>query len=185
MLDGLPLLESCRSYLRLLTRLHLGDDLRGRVDPSDVVQQALLQAVRGWEQFQGGTPAERIVWLRRILGRTLANFRRDQQAQKRDVRREGMQARLDQSAARLESLLPADGTSPSRGAARAEELLRLANALENLPEEQREAVTRRYMRGDTLADISAAMNKSTAAVAGLLQRGLRNLRTALSPSELP
>ena len=98
----------------------MGDDLRGRVDPSDVVQQALLQAVRGWEQFQGGTLAERIVWLRRILGRTLANFRRDQQAQKRDVRREGMQARLDQSAARLESLLPADGTSPSRGAARAE-----------------------------------------------------------------
>lgn len=180
--DGISLLESCRSYLRLLTRLQLDDDLRGRVDPSDVVQQALLQAVRGWDQFQGGTAAERLAWLRRILARTLANLRRDHQAQKRDVRRD-QHAPLDQSAARLENLLPADATSPSQRAERAEELLRLAAALEALPDEQREAVTRRYLRGDALAVIANDMGKTTAAVAGLLQRGLRNLREYLFSKE--
>ena len=66
---------------------------------------------------------------------------------------------------------------------RAEELLRLAAALENLPDDQREAVTRRYLRGDALPAIASELGKTTAAVAGLLQRGLRNLREVLPPLE--
>jgi RNA polymerase sigma-70 factor (ECF subfamily) len=174
-----PPLESYRSYLRLLTRLHLDDRLRGKVDPSDVVQQTMLRAVQGWDQFRGTTPAERLAWLRKILAHVLANLARDLHRDKRDVAREVDPAALDRSSVRLEALVPAEQTSPSEGAARAELVVRLATALEELPPDQREAVARHYLLGETLAQVGAALDRSPAAVAGLLQRGLRKLRNLL------
>ena len=163
-----PPLESYRSYLRLLTRLHLDDRLRGKVDPSDVVQQTMLRAVQGWDQFHGTAPAQRIAWLRQLLARVLANLARDLHRDKRDVSREVDPAILDRSSARLEALTVAEQTSPSEGAARAELMLRLAAALEELPADQREAVARHYLLGQCLPR-SRGAGRSPAAVAGLLQ----------------
>ncbi len=178
-----PPLESYHSYLRLLTRLHLDDRLRGKVDPSDVVQQTMLRAVQGWDQFRGAAPAQRIAWLRQILAHVLANLRRDLHRDKRDVSREIDVAALDRSSLRLESLAPAEQTSPSDAADRAEMVLRLAAALEELPPDQREAVARHYLLGQSLAEVGEALGRSQAAVAGLLQRGLRKLRQLLPPPE--
>lgn len=171
-----PPLESYRAYLRLLTRLHFDDRLRGKVDPSDVVQQTMLRAVQGWGQFRGTDPAQRIAWLRKILANTLANFARDLHRDKRDVARE---VALDLSSSRLEELAAGDQTSPSQRAVRGELVLQLAAALEALPADQREAVGRHYLLGQTLAQVGDALGRSPAAVAGLLQRGLRKLRDLL------
>src|SRR5436305_61431 len=84
--EGPPLpLERFRDYLRLLARLQRDDRLRGKLDPSDLVQQALLKAHQARAQFRGHTEAEQAVWLRQILARTLANAVRDLGRAKRDV----------------------------------------------------------------------------------------------------
>ena len=119
-------LERFREYLRLLARLHLDPRLRGKLDPSDVVQQALLQAYQARAQFRGTTPAQCKAWLRQILARTMANACRDLARAKRDVALErSLQAAVDDSSARLEAWLIAEQASPSQQAEQQEQLLRL------------------------------------------------------------
>jgi RNA polymerase sigma-70 factor, ECF subfamily len=72
-----------------------------------------------------------------------------------------------------------DGTSPSGGAERNERLLRLADALARLPEDQRRAVELRHLQGLSLAEIASQMGRSVDSVVGLIHRGLRALRRDL------
>jgi RNA polymerase sigma-70 factor (ECF subfamily) len=67
-------------------------------------------------------------------------------------------------------------TGLSERLGRQDELLRLAQALEKLPDAQREAVELHYLQGLPLADVSTRMGRTRPAVAGLLQRGLTALR---------
>ena len=62
-----PVVEQFRSYLLLLARMHLGRQTGHRLDPSDLVQQTLLDAHRQRGQFRGNEPAEMAAWLRRML----------------------------------------------------------------------------------------------------------------------
>ena len=83
------LLARHRSRLRQMVAVHLDRRLATRIDPSDVVQETLMEAVRAWPQFRGGTEAELAAWLRQILAHVLAHaFRRYGVAQRRDVARE-------------------------------------------------------------------------------------------------
>lgn len=173
-----------RPYLRLLARARLDPLLRGKLDASDVVQQTLLEAHQGRDQFRGGTTAERAAWLRQILARNLASAVRDLRRDKRDVARErSLEAALEQSASALEAWLADEQSSPSRKAERHERALRVAEALDQLPANQREAVVLRYWEGRPLTDIAAHLHSTTAAVSGLLQRGLKSLRTHLRDLE--
>src|SRR5436309_1023550 len=115
--QGLPL-GRFRSYLRLLAGLHLDQRLRGKVDPSDLVQQTLLQAYQARDSFRGQSQAELAAWLRQILARNLAHAVRDLTRAKRDVARErSLEQGLEQSSLRLERWLPAEQTSPAEQAA--------------------------------------------------------------------
>ena len=82
------LLEEYREYLRMLARTRVGRDLQVRLDASDLVQEALLEAHRDFRQFLGQTEAELTVWLRQILVRNLADQLKHHQSQKRDFQRE-------------------------------------------------------------------------------------------------
>jgi RNA polymerase sigma-70 factor (ECF subfamily) len=178
-------LDRYRSYLRLLARLHLDPRLRGKLDPSDVVQQTLLQAHQGQAGFRG-QDAELAAWLRQILARNLAMAVRDFARRKRDLAHErSLEAALADSSERLGAWLAAGQPSPSEEAHRHEQALRLAEALERLPEAQREALVLQHWQGWSLAQIGAHLGRSTEAVAGLIKRGLRRLRQLLDEGNLP
>src|SRR5271168_2024112 len=87
-----------RDYLLLLARLQLNPRLRSKLDPSDVVQQTLLQAQEKLGQYRGQTEAELAAWLRKILVNVLADALRTFGAAKRDVALErSLEADLQQS----------------------------------------------------------------------------------------
>jgi len=173
-------LEQYRAYLRLLARLHLDPRLRGKLDPSDIVQQTLLQAFQGLTQFRGKTPGELAAWLRQILARNLALAVRDFARGKRDIAREqSLQQAIDASSSRLDAWLASEETSPSQRAIANEQALRLADALEKLPDAQREALVLQHWQGWSLAQIGDHLGRSPEAVAGLIKRGLKQLRTLM------
>ena len=173
-------LERFREYLHLLARQHIGAQLRAKLDPSDLVQQTLLEAHRKRDQFRGRSDAELAGWLRKLLACTLADAVRALGRAKRDVARErSLESALEQSSARIEAWLVAEQSSPSQQAMRHEQAVRLADALAKLPASQREALELRHCQGWSLAEISRHMGRTPAAVAGLLKRGARQLRLLL------
>jgi RNA polymerase sigma-70 factor (ECF subfamily) len=176
--------EHFRSYLRLLANMQIDKRVRSKVDASDIVQQTMLQAHRARDQFQGSTEAQRGAWLRQILARNLSHATRDLTRDKRDVRREkSMQTSVEQSSLRMEQFLTADESTPSVKVQRSEQLLRMATAIESLPEAQQDALVMHYLQGMSLPEIATALDKTRGSVAGLLRRGLASLREQLTRDE--
>lgn len=167
-------------YLHLLARLQLGAKLRSKLDESDIVQQTLLQAHLYRDQFVGRSEKEWLAWLRAILANVLATALRRFGTEARDVNRErSLEADLDLSSSRMEVLLMADQSSPSEQAARGEDLLRLAWALNCLPSEERQVVDQHHLRGVPVSEVASQIGRTPPAVAGLLFRGLKRLRKLL------
>jgi RNA polymerase sigma-70 factor, ECF subfamily len=175
---GDRLLERYRDYLLLLARVQIDRGLQAKLDPSDVVQQTLLKAHQNREQFRGNSEAELAAWLRSILARQLADVVRTFDPL-RDGRERSLEAALEQSSARLESWLAAEDTPPCKKFERQEQLLRMAEAMARLPDDQRTALELRHLRGLAVAEVARTMGRSTAAVGSLLYRGLKTLREFL------
>jgi RNA polymerase sigma-70 factor (ECF subfamily) len=177
-------LEKYRPYLRLLARLELEAHLQGKVDLSGVVQQTLLEAHRDLEQLRGRTEAQLLAWLRRTLANNLTDEIRKAGAQVRDVGREcSLQEALEESSWRLEAWLADEQSSPLQQVVRREQLAHLAEALEQLPEDQRRAIELHHLKGQPLVEVAAALGRSRGAVAQLVFRGLGRLRVLLGGSE--
>lgn len=178
--DGI---EQYRSYLLVLAQVHLAEQNRRMVDASDIVQKCLLEAHEHRDDFRGD-PEAIGAWLRQILVNHVRDAYRFQRRQKRDVRREvSLDEGMSRTTQRLATALAGSVSSPSHQAIRHEEMLQLADAILELPHEQREAVTLHHLQEWSLRDIAAYLEKSEAAVAGLLFRGLRTLRQRLTGGE--
>lgn len=177
------LLAELQPYLRVLAQGQLDSGLRRRVDATDVVQQTCLEAHRDLEAFRGTTRAELAAWFRRILENNVAQvIQRHVVAQRRSVRRERQVDPGSSRSGRGADAREGSVTSPSQRAMRGEGAIELARALGRLPEDQRDAVRLRHVEGWTLAEIAAWFDRSEAAVAALLKRGLLGLREHLRPA---
>ncbi|MBI3468914.1 MAG: sigma-70 family RNA polymerase sigma factor [Planctomycetes bacterium] len=175
------LLDLYRRYMTLLAQVQIDNRLRGKCNPSDLVQDTFLQAHRAFKQFRGATEAELMAWLRRILANNLATLgRRFGQAQRRDVNRErSLQNELDNSSMALERGLIAVQATPSQHAARREQAIVLADALDQLPAPYREVIVLRQLEGLELREVAARMGRSTESVRKLWARALVQLRKHL------
>ena len=175
-----PDIENFRDYLMLLARSQLSPRLRVRQDPSDVVNQTLLEAHRDRAQFRGSTSDEMAAWLREILTHNILRVARDDTRKKRDVRREvPLWRKVEESSVMLMRVLADPGSSPSEHADQSEQLLRLSGAMAFLPEAQRETIELRYLHRWPVKAIAEELGRTPAAVAGLLHRGLDELRRLL------
>ncbi len=174
-------LEHFREYLRVLARLQIDPRLRRKLDPSDVVQETLLRAHERRDQFRGTTDAELAAWLRQILANQLAEALRRYTREARDVNRErSLEAAVEESSARLEQWLASEQAESGQRLLRDEQLIRLGEALADLPEDQRTAVEMRYLQKEPVARIAELLGRTEASVSGLLRRGLARLRERLA-----
>jgi len=176
-------LEQYREYLLLMARLHMERRLQSKVDASDIVQETLLRAHEKRDQFRGQSEDELAAWLRQILANNLKQVCRKYGRQRRDVEFErSLEPSMESSSAKLEAWLAADLSGPPKKAERNEQVIRLAKALAQLPEDQRIVLETRHLRGESVAAISKSMCRSEQAVAGLLRRGLQGLRQLMVES---
>ncbi len=172
------LLEPYRNYLRLLARTGIDQSLRGKADPSDLVQETLLKAHVHFVRFRGQSEAELVVWLRRILARNLADLvRRFRRAEARQVSRErSLEELFDRSSQMLGKFVAARGPSPSQSAERREMSVVLADALAELSADYREVIVLRSIEELDWDAVANKMGRSQGALRLLWARALKQLR---------
>jgi RNA polymerase sigma-70 factor, ECF subfamily len=157
------LFAECRNYLHLVARAQVESWLRAKVDASDLVQQTLLEAYRGFGNFEGRTSGEWRAWLRCIAENNAADVVRHYHGTgKRQV---GREAPLPETMA----FLPDDVASPSQ------ELL-VAEALERLSEDHRRVIMLRNLQRLPFDEVARRMGRSRPAVQMLWLRALRQLQ---------
>jgi RNA polymerase sigma-70 factor (ECF subfamily) len=181
------LLQRYANYLALLARTQIGRRLQGKVDAADLVQETCLEAHRDFAQFRGTGEREFVHWLRRILARNLANLvRRYYGTRARDVRLERELALdLDASSKTLGQAPAAPVSTPSQQAARREQAVLLADALQRLPDDYREAIILRHLEGLTFPEVARRLGRSVDSVEKLWARGLARLRQVLGQRHEP
>jgi len=172
-------LESCRAYLMLMADGELDRELRAKLGPSDLVQETIIAAQRGFADFVGATPEELIAWLREILSNKLKDARRRyMQAKRRAVRRE---APLDgsRSGVRAANLKLTKGNTPSRQLEASEEAERVSLALSSLSPDYQMVIQLRNWQLLPFEEIGGRMNRSAGAARALWIRALEQLAKKL------
>lgn len=169
-----------RPYLHLIAQASLGSILRQKVDASDVVQHALMEAYEKQDDFCGDDEATRMAWIKRILKNKIIDFARHWQRAGRNAWRDiPMEKMVGDSIVRVDDWLVASQTSPSQHAVRQEELLKLPAALDQLPADLREAIVMHHLQGMKLREIAERIGCNETTVGRRLMRGLKQLKQVM------
>jgi RNA polymerase sigma-70 factor (ECF subfamily) len=172
------LLERYRDYLRRMVAVRLDRRVAARVDPSDVVQETLVEAARRLDDYLKERPIPFYGWLRQLAGeRVIDAHRRHVASLRRSVTLEQRDTVLpDASADALVQRLFADDTSPSNHLMRQERHEHLKKALASLSQKDREILVMRHLERLSTAEIAAMLELSEPAVKSRLFRALIRMR---------
>ncbi len=176
------LLVRHRRRLKKMVRLHMDRRLAPRIDPSDVVQEALAEAAQELSDYLAERPIPFYPWLRKIAWERLVKLhRRHLRARKRNVGREepGILNLPDESAVQLAGRLLDLGSSPSKHLLREELHARVQTALDQLPDRDREVLVLRYLEQLSTKETAAVLGISESAVKTRHLRALVRLRERL------
>jgi RNA polymerase sigma-70 factor (ECF subfamily) len=177
------LLVRHRDRLRQMVRIRMDRRLAARVDPSDVVQEALADAAVKLSDYLRQRPLPFYPWLRRLAWERLVKLhRRHLRAGMRRVTREdlALPALPDESVLELAQRLIAPGSTPSDHLMKEELRSRVQAALARLKETDRELLVMRYLEGLSNKEIAAALEISEGTVKMRHLRALERIRGLLS-----
>jgi RNA polymerase sigma-70 factor (ECF subfamily) len=177
------LFERDRERLRRMVSLRMDQRLQGRVDPSDVIQEAHIEAMTRLPEYLRQPTMPFFLWLRLLVGQRL-NFlhRRHLGAQARDA---GREVRLyhgalpEASSAALAARLLGHFTQPSQAAVRAERKIRIQTALNAMDRLDREILALRHFEQLSNAEVAHALGLSTSAASKRYVRALERLKEIL------
>jgi RNA polymerase sigma-70 factor (ECF subfamily) len=178
------LLAFYRGRLLRMVASRLDPRVVARVDPSDVVQEALADAHRLLTDYLREQPVPFYTWLRRLAWERLVKLhRRHIFARKRTVAREAAPRLSDGSVDALVGLALAKTTSPSDEALRVEDRAQIRDALEQLSDRDRELLILRYVEQLSAAEIAVITGSTPGAVRVRHLRALRRLRLLIGACE--
>lgn len=175
-------IQRMRPILRTVAEAWITPRLRSDLDASDLVQHTLMEAHQAEDLLARLNDFQFASWLHTALRHNFLDA-------VRKVNRLSSQgagalsvSELEDSCLRLEDLLIANDTSPSEVLARNEQILRLLEALQTLPDRQRQAIILKHLRGASLKQVAESLCISESAAAGLLHRGRMALMAILEKS---
>jgi len=177
------LFEKYRERLTRMVRLRMDQRLQGRIDPSDVIQEAGLEAARRMESYLRERPMTFFLWLRWLVSEQLImQSRRHLGAEKRDARREisiDHQGYGAMSSQLLAAHIMGSITGPSTAAIRAERRIRVQQALEVLDPMDREIIALRSFEQLTRAETATVLGIEESAAGKRYLRALKRLKSAV------
>ena len=175
--------QLCRIYgerIRRIIRLRIDRKLRPKIDSVDIVQDALVQALAGLENFTYKDEGDFLRWLSKIAENKLRDILDKFHADKRDIRREipfkKIEANTEGGSFGVDG--PLQTTTPSVLLARKEQFDRLERAIDRLKPEYRDVIFLSRIERLSHEEIAVRMGKSKGAVAMLLSRALVALTAA-------
>jgi RNA polymerase sigma-70 factor (ECF subfamily) len=178
------LLMSYRERLRRMVELRLDPRLRGRLDASDVLQDALLEVAARLNDYLADPKLPFFLWMRLVAGERLTRAHRHHLGFKmRDAGREESLWRDPLPAASsfaLASMLLGRMSSPSHAAIRAERLLRVQEALNDLDAADREVLALRHFEQLTPGETALVLGIHPDAASKRYIRALKRMREILA-----
>ncbi len=160
----------------------LSEQLRTKIEPRDIFQELSVSCLGSFNDvdFAGRDPFR---WLcqqaeRRIIDAHRHHFGAQKRAAGREVGIHGSGSSGDDAG--IENYLAASMTSPSAAFSRGQKEFYLAEAMEQLPDDAREALKLRYLQGLPSKEIAEKIGKSDAATRVLLSRALKRLQEMLA-----
>lgn len=172
-----------RDRLRRMVDMRLDRRLQGRIDASDVIQEAHLEVAQRLSEYLNDPKLPLFLWLRLVVGEKLAKLHRTHLgAQIRDaalevsIFREALPAA---SSAALAAHLLGKHTSPTQAAVRAERLLRLQEAINTLDPIDREILSLRHFEELNRSEAAQALGIEEAAAAKRYVRAMKRLKDLL------
>jgi RNA polymerase sigma-70 factor (ECF subfamily) len=167
-----------RDELLRFVKLRLDPRLAARVDASDIVQEAQLEAFRRLEDYSRRQPMPFRLWLcKTAQERLVKNRRRHLQAARRNVEQEVPYP--ERSSLLLARQMLAEGSTPSRQLSRKETAQKVAVAVATLPEADREILLMRHVEEREYGEIAHLLEIDAAAARKRYGRALLRVRKAL------
>jgi len=163
-----------------MVRLRMSKELRSKLESMDLVQDTLIHAFSGLDEFTYKNEGDFVRWLSKIAENELRGSLRKLHADKRDIRKE---VRLDNYGPTTGGDFagtrgPIDATTPSVIMSRKEDFDKLEKAIDELKPEYREAIVLTKIDGLSYKEIAARLDKSSDAVRKLVSRAMAELTVA-------
>lgn len=174
------LLRRHRERLRRMVSLRLDRRMRGWVDPSDVIRQAFADAAARQAEYLQSATEPFFIWLRRVVGQKLRRVQEDRLGETLPDR--GRELSLHQGAApaansvALAAQLLGQAPPLSEGEVRAQRMIRLEEALNNMDAQEREILALRHFEQLNNGEAAAVLEISQSDASKLYLRALKKLK---------